>query len=69
MASLWTGLLFLHGHIADPALARRLDAAEAPPPPRGRRHRPKAGPAARNPAAPAGDAPLAAALPAPARSR
>jgi hypothetical protein len=24
MSSLWTDLLFLHGHIHDPALARRL---------------------------------------------
>jgi len=26
--SLWTALLFLHGHIADPQLARRLAADE-----------------------------------------
>jgi len=25
MSSLWTDLLFLHGHIADPELARRLE--------------------------------------------
>jgi len=31
MSSLWTDLLFLHGHIADPQLARRL-LAPAPPP-------------------------------------
>jgi hypothetical protein len=30
MASLWTQLLFLHGHIADPALARRLMDPPAP---------------------------------------
>lgn len=30
MSSLWTDLLFLHGHIADPQLARRL-LAPAPP--------------------------------------
>lgn len=27
--SLWTALLFLHGHIADPQLAQRLAADEA----------------------------------------
>ena len=27
--SLWTALLFLHGYVADPQLARRLVAAEA----------------------------------------
>ena len=31
--SLWTALLFLHGHIADPQLARRLVADEAAEPP------------------------------------
>jgi hypothetical protein len=31
MSSLWTNLLFMHGHITDPALARRL--AETPKPP------------------------------------
>jgi hypothetical protein len=31
MSSLWTDLLFLHGHIADPRLARRL-LSPAPPP-------------------------------------
>ena len=31
MSSLWTDLLFLHGHIHDPELARRL--ATTPPPP------------------------------------
>ena len=30
MSSLWTDLLFLHGHIADPRLARRL-LSPAPP--------------------------------------
>jgi hypothetical protein len=33
MSSLWTDLLFLHGHIADARLARRLDAAKRPAPP------------------------------------
>ncbi|TPG50813.1 hypothetical protein EAH75_05170 [Rhodanobacter glycinis] len=32
MSSLWTDLLFLHGHITDPQLARRL---LPPPPPTG----------------------------------
>ncbi|MDW2982283.1 MAG: hypothetical protein WBG81_09485 [Rhodanobacter sp.] len=34
MSSLWTDLLFLHGHITDARLARRLAAAKrsAPPP-------------------------------------
>ncbi len=34
MASLFTGLLFMHGHITDPELARRLAGVEseaAPP--------------------------------------
>lgn len=30
MSSLWTDLLFLHGHITDPQLARRL-LSPAPP--------------------------------------
>ena len=30
MSSLWTDMLFLHGHIADPELARRL-AKPTPP--------------------------------------
>ncbi|OHC43955.1 MAG: hypothetical protein A2211_15695 [Rhodanobacter sp. RIFOXYA1_FULL_67_6] len=30
MSSLWTDLLFLHGHIADPRLARRM-LSPAPP--------------------------------------
>jgi hypothetical protein len=30
MSSLWTDLLFLHGHITDPRLARRL-LSPAPP--------------------------------------
>ena len=34
MASIWTGLAFMHGHIADPGLARRLAAL---PPGGGRR--------------------------------
>ncbi|THD06198.1 hypothetical protein [Rhodanobacter lindaniclasticus] len=33
MSSLWTDLLFLHGHITDARLARRLDAAKRPAPP------------------------------------
>lgn len=38
MSSLYTNLLFMHGHIADPALARRLaDAPKAAPRPRGKR--------------------------------
>lgn len=39
MSSLWTDLLFLHGHIHDPELARRL--ADTPPPdlPGGKRQR------------------------------
>lgn len=43
MSSLWTNLLFLHGHITDVGLARRL--ADAPKPaekPRGRRQREEA---------------------------
>jgi hypothetical protein len=32
MSSLWTDLLFLHGHLSDPELARRLaDMPPAPP--------------------------------------
>ncbi|MDO1528936.1 hypothetical protein QMK61_08870 [Fulvimonas sp. R45] len=45
MSSLWTDLLFLHGHIHDPALARRL--ARLDPTPKPGRKRPSA------PAAPA----------------
>jgi hypothetical protein len=40
MASLWTNLLFMHGHITDPDLARRM--GEVPPDeqrPRGKRQR------------------------------
>lgn len=33
MSSLWTDLLFLHGHISDPQLARRLTTATPPPSP------------------------------------
>lgn len=33
MSSLWTDLLFLHGHIADWRLAQRLSRAGAPAPP------------------------------------
>ena len=32
MSSLWTDLLFLHGHITDPELARRLADMPAAPP-------------------------------------
>jgi hypothetical protein len=32
MSSLFTNLLFLHGHIADPALARRLAETPSPTP-------------------------------------
>lgn len=40
MSSLWTDLLFLHGHITDVGLARRLAAAPKPAPkPGGRRQR------------------------------
>jgi hypothetical protein len=42
MSSLWTGLLFLHGHIHDPELARRLaNTPDTPPPSRrsGKRRR------------------------------
>ncbi|GAA0713397.1 hypothetical protein [Dokdonella soli] len=34
MPTPWTGLLFLHGHIADPDLAQRLAAVPAPEAPR-----------------------------------
>ncbi|WP_430391611.1 hypothetical protein [Dyella sp. 20L07] len=38
MSSLWTNLLFMHGHIADPELARRLaDTSEADARPTGKR--------------------------------
>ena len=33
MSSLWTDLLFLHGHIRDPELARRLANMPAAPTP------------------------------------
>lgn len=33
MPSIWKDLLFLHGHIADPGLARRLACEVAAPPP------------------------------------
>ena len=44
MSSPWTDLLFLHGHIYDPALARRLamSRSSAKPTPRpGKRIKPK----------------------------
>lgn len=37
MSSIWTGMLFLHGHVTDPALARRLAQAKTTPKPRGKR--------------------------------
>lgn len=37
MSSIWTGMLFLHGHITDPALARRLAQAKTTPKSRGKR--------------------------------
>jgi len=40
MSSLFTNLLFLHGHITDPELARRLAQTPAPKPgPKGKRER------------------------------
>jgi len=40
MSSLFTNLLFLHGHITDPELARRLANTPAPKPrPKGKRDR------------------------------
>lgn len=40
MSSLWTNLLFMHGHIADVDLARRLaDVPEPKPRPGGKRER------------------------------
>lgn len=49
MGNPWTALLFLHGHIADPQLARRLAAAELDKPRGGgKRQRPQAGAAARH---------------------
>lgn len=40
MSSLFTNLLFLHGHITDPQLARRLaDTPASNPRPRGKRER------------------------------
>ena len=44
MSSLWTNLLFMHGHIADPELARRLaNTPESTARPTGKRQRaPKA---------------------------
>jgi hypothetical protein len=43
MSSLWTDLLFLHGHITDARLARRLAVPERPAPP------PTVTPVAKNP--------------------
>ncbi|WP_199098556.1 hypothetical protein [Dyella sp. ASV21] len=58
MSSLWTNLLFMHGHIADPALARRLaDVAEPKPRPSGKRLR------TTKPAAASSKLPPATALP------
>ena len=43
MSSLWTNLLFMHGHITDPALARRLaETPKSPSRPSGKRQRAKA---------------------------
>ncbi|WP_130617240.1 hypothetical protein [Dyella amyloliquefaciens] len=43
MSSLWTNLLFMHGHITDPALARRLaETPKASSRPSGKRQRSKA---------------------------
>lgn len=42
MSSLWTNLLFMHGHIADADLARRLGNTPKPPRPSGKRLKPKA---------------------------
>jgi len=40
MSSLWTNLLFMHGHITDPALARRLaETPKSPSRPSGKRQR------------------------------
>ena len=40
MSSLWTNLLFMHGHIADPELARRLaDVPKPSAPPTGKRRK------------------------------
>jgi hypothetical protein len=44
MSSLWTDLLFLHGHIADHQLARRLLSPEPPPEPEPPSTRPGATP-------------------------
>lgn len=42
MSSLWTNLLFMHGHITDPALARRLaETPKSPSRPSGKRQRTK----------------------------
>ena len=55
MSSIWTNLLFMHGHITNLELARRL--AEAPGPevkPKGKRQRvPKVAAASKNATAPA----------------
>ncbi|WP_267225362.1 hypothetical protein [Dyella silvae] len=56
MSSLFTNLLFMHGHITDPELARRLaNTPQVAPRPTGKRQRvPKADGAARKiPIAPA----------------
>jgi hypothetical protein len=43
MSSLWTNLLFMHGHITDPALARRLaEVPKSPSRPSGKRQRTEA---------------------------
>jgi hypothetical protein len=45
MSSPWTNLLWLHGHIRDPELVRRLANAPSPPP-GGKRRRNHSPPAA-----------------------
>jgi len=55
MSSLWTNLLFMHGHIADPELARRLaDAPKPPARPTGKRRKAQPASNERKVAAPAG---------------
>lgn len=41
MSSLWTDLLFLHGHLTDWRLARRLSSTPAPPAPVASTNEPK----------------------------
>lgn len=55
MSSIWTNLLFMHGHIADLELARRLADTQGPSErPQGKRRRtPKAVPARKGDPSPA----------------